>query len=194
MPVASPIAPKSVLRHRPIGQVAPTRQTPRVKRARRSGQTQEAVPPFVRVTSQQTTGHSHWLTWLGVGMLLALAAVLFGQLVVGWATITWDDWHYGRPRTFQIDAVVGHGDSPAHPSHFLALNFHRRIEIIELPGGDPSHTKIYTGPQFYGPGADLVPVTLQFPDPNHRYHPDMIVLFQGTQMAFHNVDGSFQPG
>lgn len=194
MPIAAPLAPKSALRHRPIGQAPPTGQSPRIPRASRTGQTQESVPPFVRVTSQQATGRSHWLTWLGGGMLLALTAVLFGQLVVGWVSLGWDDWHYGRPRTFQIDAVVGHDDSPTNPSHFIALNFHGHIEIIELPGGDPSHTHIYTGPQLYGAGADLVVVTLQFPDPGHTHHADMIVLFQGTQVIFHNVDGTFRPG
>ncbi len=127
-------------------------------------------------------------------MLVALAAVLLGQLVVGWMTVARDDWHYGRPRTFQCDAVVGHADSPAQPSHFIALNLRGHIEVIELPGGDPSRTRIYQGPQIYGPGADLVPVTLQFSDPGHTHHPDMFVLFQGTQVVFHNRDGTFRPG
>ncbi|HET8846357.1 MAG TPA: hypothetical protein VFN35_33150, partial [Ktedonobacteraceae bacterium] len=48
---------------------------------------------------------------------------------------------YGTPRTFQIDAVVGHHDGPAHPSHFEGLNLNGQIEVIELHGGDPSHTQ-----------------------------------------------------
>jgi hypothetical protein len=78
------------------------------------------------------------------------------------------------------------------PSHFLALNLHGRIEIIELPGGDPAHARMYVGPQIYGPGADLVPVTLRFIDPNHTGHPDMLVLFQNSQVVFHNRQDSFQ--
>ena len=40
----------------------------------------------------------------------------------------------------------------------------------------------------------MVPVTLQFVDPHHTHHPDMIVQFQGTQVVFHNVHGAFQAG
>ena len=194
MPVASPLAPKSALCHRPIGQVAPTRQLPRVPRSSRRGQTQE--PPYVRVTSRPavSTQHPHWLVWLGVGMCFSLTAVLFGQIVVGWVTVTWDDWHYGRPRTFQCDTVVGHGDSLEQPSHFIALNLHGNIEVIELSGGEASRTRVYQGPQLYGPGADLVVVTLQFPDPGQTHHPDLLMVFQGTQVVLHHVDGSFRHG
>src|SRR5215468_8572205 len=112
MPVASPLAPKSILRHRPLNQASTTGRSVPVARASRSGQIQEPVPPCMCVTSQQTTSqeHTRWLVWFGVGMLVALAAVLLGQLVVGWITTSLDDWHYGRPRTFQCDAVVGHAD------------------------------------------------------------------------------------
>ena len=55
------------------------------------------------------------------------------------------------------DAVVGHNDSPANPSHFIALNLNRHIVIIELPGADPSKAKIYTGPILLGDGQDLTP-------------------------------------
>src|SRR6266487_4661311 len=48
-----------------------------------------------------------------------------------------DIWHYGYPRTYQTDAVVGHGDSLAHPSHFIAINLDGHLEVIELSGGDP---------------------------------------------------------
>src|SRR5690349_12145390 len=143
MPVASsPLTPKSALRHRPISSTGTTEEPPRVSRASRTQHiTKETVQPFVRTTlPRETSRQGAGLAWLGTGMLVALAAVLLGQLVVGWMTTTWDDWHYGRPRTFQCDAVVGHSDSPAQPSHFIALNLHGHIEVIELPGGDPSHT------------------------------------------------------
>ena len=66
--------------------------------------------------------------------------------------------------------------------------------MIELPAGDASHAKIYLGPRLYGQNADLVPVTLQFVDNRHDHHPDMLVLFQGTRLVFHNTQGTFQPG
>ena len=107
--------------------------------------------------------------------------------------VLWPDLHYGYPRTFQVDAVVGHGDNVAHPSHFLALNLQGRIEIIELPGGDAAHARIFVGPHLYGQNADLVPITLQFVDTRHNHHPDMLVVFEGTQLVFRNAQGTFEP-
>ncbi len=126
-------------------------------------------------------------------MIVALLAVLLGQMMLGWFGTTWDDLHYGRPRTFQTDAFVGH-EVRHTPSHFIVFNLHGRIEILEQPGGDPTKTKIYLGPQITGPGADMIPVTLQFVDPHKTHHPDMLILFQGTQVVFHNVHETFQPG
>ena len=80
----------------------------------------------------------HWSLIFGIGMVVMLALWIGGNMLLTWWTITQDDWHYGRPRTFQTDAVVGHADSPAQPSHFIAINFNRHVEIIELPGGDSS--------------------------------------------------------
>ena len=199
MPVSSPLTPKSVLRHRPItssGEAPKTR--PIVARTSRPApKTKEIVPPFVCSPAQKTSVKKRRsrlnLTSLGIGMMVALVAVLLGQLLIGWFSTTWNDIHYGTPRTYQTDAFVGH-EAGQTASHFIVLNLHGRVEIIELPGGNPSKTKIYIGPQIAGPGADRVPVTVQFVDPHHTHHPDMVVQFQGTQVVFHNVHGVFQPG
>jgi hypothetical protein len=86
---------------------------------------------------------------------------------------------------------VGQNDRPAHPSHFLALNLAGQLEVIEFPGGDAAHAKIYLGPHLYGPDASQVPVTLQFVDGRHNGHPDMIMQFQGEKVIFRNAQGSF---
>jgi hypothetical protein len=135
----------------------------------------------------------HPLFFLGVGMLATLALIAMLSIVTSWFTTTLDDLRYGRPRTFQIDAYVGHNESPGMPSHFLAVNLHGRIEVIELPGGDASHARIYIGPQLYGSDADLIPVTLSFIDVNGDRKPDMIISFQGTQVVFINDQGGFRP-
>jgi len=75
----------------------------------------------------------------------------------------------------------------------LAVNLHGRIEVIELPGGDASHARIYIGPQLYGSDADLIPVTLSFIDVNGDHKPDMIINFQGTRVVFINDQGGFRP-
>jgi hypothetical protein len=135
----------------------------------------------------------HPFVFLGVGMLATLALIAVLSIVTSWFTTTLDDLRYGRPRTFQVDAYVGHNEAPGMPSHFLAVNLHGRIEIIELPGGDASHARIYIGPQLYGSDADLIPVTLSFIDVNGDHKPDMIITFQGTHVVFINDQGGFRP-
>jgi len=126
-------------------------------------------------------------------MLAMLATLAALWVVAGWVNTTLDDLHYGRPRTFQIDAFVGHNESAGIPSHFVALNLHGRLEVIELPGGDPTRAGIYLGPQLYGPNADLVPVTLSFKDVNGDHRLDLILHFQGTQVVFLNTGTGFHP-
>ena len=114
-------------------------------------------------------------------------------MVANWWQVTQDDWHYGRPRTFQVDMVVGHNDSATNPSHFIAINLQRHIEIIELPGGDSSRAKIYTGPTLDGPGQELAVVTLTFKDVNGDRKLDMVVNVQDSHFVFINDSGQFRP-
>jgi hypothetical protein len=204
------LTPKSLLRHRPITPQTAAKQPPPVPRAsrsrasrtqtRRPASKQSTTPASVEVPTWKqasktnttpSTWHPRLLPGIGIGMVLAVLLVMLTQLLIGWIGNLWNDLHYGYPRTYQIDAVVGHHDSATHPSHFLALNLHGQIEIIEWPGGDASHVKIYLGPHAYGAQADLVPVTLRFIDARHGHQPDMVVLFQGEQVVFRNADGLF---
>src|SRR5260370_14099871 len=159
---------RSVLRHRPIvsdpdreGKTGITPVAPRASRLR-SPETEEdkestsgripATPhpkqPRMIPTGTKQRGirRVHPLLYLGIGMIVMLALWTLLTLAVSWGNTTWNDIHYGRPRTFQIDAVVGQNDSAANPSHFIAMNFKRRIEVIEFPGGDASHTRIFIRP------------------------------------------------
>ena len=135
----------------------------------------------------------HWLVFVGLAMFIMILGWVAFSALGNWWQITLDDWHYGRPRTFQTDAVVGHHDSADHPSHFLAINLDRHVLIIELPGGDPSKAKIYTGPVLIGPGQDLAPVTLSFQDVNGDGKPDMIVTIENSHVVFINDSGGFRP-
>src|SRR5713226_6707899 len=145
----------------------------------------------------QPVKYRHAETPKGLLQSGAATAIIGPTLVVivlsNWVSTTLDDLHYGRPRTFQIDAYVGHNEAPGMPSHFVAFNLHGRIEIIELPGGDASHARIYIGPQLYGSDADLIPVTLSFIDVNGDHKPDMIINFQGTHVVFINDQGGLRP-
>jgi hypothetical protein len=230
------IAPKSILRHRPIGESTPpirkrsvvtTAATPLVQRASRprpliaddevtewQHMTGDHIPStpvperrratafqFLAATSLPKAGlfkrgtlqHRHPLFFLGIGMLIALALWTVSSLVFGWLTTTLDDLHYGRPRTFQTDAWVGHNEQGGIPSHFIAINLHGHIEVIEMPGGDATHAHVYIGPQLYSPDSELVPVTLQFVDVNGDHKPDMLITFQGTHAVFINDGQQFRP-
>lgn len=130
---------------------------------------EEPPPPARR--KQRRERRFHWLFFVGLGLVLAM--VLF----VGWGNASAAlaahnlDAKYGYPRTWQTDAVVGHDDSRAHPSHFIFENLHGRILVTEYPGGDPSRFKIYGA----GTVADGVPVTGRFADIKGDGKPEMFV-------------------
>ncbi len=129
-----------------------------------------------------------------IGMVvMALLAVALSSFT-SWWHIHLDDMQYGRPRTFQLDAVVGHGgDSATNPTHFIFMNLNRHIEIIELPGGDSAHARIYPGPILFGDGQDLTPVTAEIRDVNGDGKPDLIIHIQDQQLVFINDGTQFRP-
>lgn len=135
----------------------------------------------------------HWLFFTGVAMLVMVLGWIGLSALGSWWQTTQDDWRYGRPRTYQTDAVVGHHDSAVNPSHFIAMNLKRHIIIIEIPGGDVARSVVYNGPTLLGPGQDLTPVTLSFQDLNHDGQPDMLVNIQGNQFIYLNQHGTFVP-
>ncbi len=128
-----------------------------------------------------------------VGMLLMAALFVMLNTFGSWWQVHQDDVTYGRPRTYQVDAVVGHNDSPGNLSHFLFLNLNRHVVIIELPGGDSTHARIYNGPTLFGDGQDLTPVTAEFRDVNGDGRPDMIVHIQDQRLVFINDGTQFVP-
>lgn len=135
----------------------------------------------------------HWLLFVGLAMLVMILGWLALSAFGSWWQTTQNDWRYGRPRTFQTDAVVGHHDSARTPSHFIAMNLNRHIIVIEIPGGDVSKSVVFSGPTLLGPDQDLTPVTLTFQDVNHDGKPDMIVDVQGSQFIYLNANGTFVP-
>lgn len=165
----------------------PVRQAPQItSRTQQPRQGAYSEEPRAR-------GRAHWLLIFGIGMLAMLALWALGSMLLHWWSVTQDDWRYGRPRTYQTDAVVGHSDSSTNPSHFIAINLNRHVVIIELPGGDPSKAKIYTGPTLLGDGQDLTPVTLSFKDVNGDGLPDMLIHVQDQTIVMINDHEQFRP-
>jgi hypothetical protein len=135
----------------------------------------------------------HWSVYVGIALIIMVAGWIILSAVGSWWTVMQDDLHYGRPRTYQTDSVVGHDDSAASPSHFIALNLNHHVQVIEFPGGDATKAHVYMGPVLIGPGQDLTPVTLLFKDVNHDGKPDMIITVQGSHFVFINDNGQFRP-
>lgn len=180
-----------------VGDVEPERVTNPPRRAsqpaRRASNSVHAPVNTTAPVSARPRARIHPLLFLGLGMLGMLVLWTLLTAGLGWWNDTIDSIHYGNPRTFQMDAIVGHNDSASNPSHFLALNLHGRIEIIEFPGGDGSHARIYLGPQLYGSEADKPPVTLKFVDITGDKKADMLVFFQSSWVVFINDQGTFRP-
>jgi hypothetical protein len=136
----------------------------------------------------------HWLLYIGVGMLFMLTLWVVGSSVLAFGIAKYNDIVYGNPRTFQTNAVVGHGgDSPEHPSHFIAINLNRHIIVVELAAGNPANSYSYAGPYLFGPGGDLTPVTLEFRDVTHHGKPDMLIHIQDQTVVFVNDGTKFRP-
>ncbi len=140
-------------------------------------------------TSPQTW---HWMVPVGLTMTGMVLLALVLQLAWSWGTKIYNDLHYGMPRTTQVDAYVGH-ETGKTLSHFIAENLRGRVLIIELPGGDAQHARIFVGPQISGADADQDPVTLSFVDRNGNHHPDMLVQFGSMEIWYANEHGTFVP-
>ncbi len=147
----------------------------------REVQTEEyaAVPP-----RQQQGRRVHPLAWFGLfGVLLVLGWIGLNA-VTNWYQGVQNDWTYGQQRHFEINAVVGHGDSQTNPSHFTAENTNGQIIVIELPGGNVNKAKIYQIETIPG-NAGNPPVKLSFQDMNADGKPDMLVqIGDGAAMLY----------
>ncbi|BCL83511.1 hypothetical protein ccbrp13_59760 [Ktedonobacteria bacterium brp13] len=123
-------------------------------------------------------------------MLLTVILVSVGGAIGNAWNSYQDNLNYGMPRTYQTDASVGHGPTP---SHFIALNLHSHIEVIELPGDNASKAKIYDGPTLTGSHTDSILVTLVFKDVNHDGKLDIVVQTSTEQYPMINDNGQFRP-
>ena len=212
------LAPKSLIRHRPIDSDTKVTEPPRVPRASRTQTHKPSVTPKPsgatvpidvpvwkhsgkpsrpgsldgkkQLLMQGSPQTWHWTILVGLTMMGMVLLALVVQLVWSWGTGISNDIHYGMPRTTQVDAYVGH-ESGKTPSHFIAENLRGKVLIIEFPGGDVQHARIFVGPQISGTDADQEPITLSFVDHKGDHHPDMIVHFGSVEVWYANQHGTF---
>jgi hypothetical protein len=149
--------------------------------------------PQTNPKRQKRPRSRHWLVYLGVGMLAMLTLWTGLQALGSWWQIHNDDVSYGRPRTYQLDAVFGHSDSTANLTHIIIVNLNRHVIIIELPGGDPSKSRIYSGPTLFGDGQDLTPVTGRAVDVNGDGKLDLVLFLQDQRIVYINDGTQFRP-
>jgi hypothetical protein len=128
-----------------------------------------------------------------LGLLLTILLWSGLTQLITWGSGVLDLVRYGNPRTYQIDAVVGQGDSAQHPSHFLALNLHGQVVIVEFPAGNPARAREFLLPGILGANADQVVVTLRFLDVAHNGSPDMIIDAGSVRTFLVNAAGTFRP-
>jgi hypothetical protein len=150
------------------------------------------LPASRRGAAAQTRRRLHPLFWLGIGALLLLLLWWSISQALAWGTNELNTLQYGYPRTFQIDAVVGQNDTLQHPSHFIALNLHGTITIIDFPAGDATKARDFVLTSLMGPNSDLDPVTLRFVDVNHNGRPDMLINMGGIESVLVNDQGTFR--
>lgn len=150
-----------------------------------------SLQPDVFLLSSKHRGRP--LFFIGIGLMSALILWIGMTQLIAWGTGILDLIHYGNPRTYQIDAVIGQGDSPQHPSHFVAINLHGQIIILEFPAGNPAKMHEFTIPGLIGPQADQTVVKLRFLDVKHNGKPAMIISAGEAQVFLTNTDGTFRP-
>jgi hypothetical protein len=175
-----------------------TTQTPRPQHqselerdTNKEEQDEQDTEPLGSKSTRQQAHRSHWLVYIGYGMLAMLLLWLAAALVLNWWNNYQDDIRYGHPRTYQTDARVGHHDA-ATPSHFIALNLHHQVEVIEFPGGDATHARVYLGPTLTDDNSDSDIVTVSFKDLNGDGKLDMIVSVDNMKYPYLNDNGTFR--
>ncbi|GHO88200.1 hypothetical protein [Dictyobacter formicarum] len=187
------LTPRSALRHRPINN-AFTDIPPwvRASQALQQPRPHHQFPGQAVLLHFQTRFPSASLaTLVSLGMVIMLLLILIGQGIASWTSTVVTDWQYGRPRTFQTDAFVGH-EQTGQPSHFVALNVRGQVEVLELPSNDPSRARLILGPHLSGPQADLIPVTIHFVPSSTPHAPNMRLDIGSTSILFYNTHGQFQ--
>jgi len=101
------------------------------------------------------------LILIGFSLVLMVLGWIALSAVASWWQDTSDTLHYGQVRTYQTD-IVGLHDSSASPTHITVTNFHGKILVTLLPGGDVKEAKLFVGVVLQGDTAGKIPVEAHF--------------------------------
>ena len=137
--------------------------------------------------------HRAQVLMYGVTLILAAIAIyVVVSMLLGKANVLIDDLRYGRPRTTQVNAFVGHDETNGQPTHLIAINLNRQVMVIELPGGDAAKTRTLSGPYLFGANEDLTPLRLHLQDMDGDGNPDLVLDIRQEQLVYLNRDGAFR--
>ena len=146
--------------------------------------TSEPLPP-------EKKDRFHFLTWFGVGMILAVGLMACWNMVLVPAFQNYQDQlHYGDGRISSIDADVGHGGV----STFLAFDRNGQVTIIELPGGEIDHTRLYQTGNLIGSARNHRVITLEVHNVKGYGKPDVVIYVEGMSqpLILYNNGTGFQ--
>ena len=139
---------------------------------------------------------SRWRAASAVHLLtavLALAAILaLGAVGMVRLRALRDDLRYGWPRTTHLDAFLGHQEGRGVPTHLTAMNLHRRLVLIEFPGGDASAPKVQVGPYLFGAQSDATPVRMELRDMDGDGAQDVVLDIDNEWLVYLNRDGGLR--
>ena len=130
-----------------------------------------------------------------VAIVGALAVLLYFGItsLMAWTQVKMDDLKYGRPRTSQLTANVGHGEANGALTHFVAMNLNRQVTVIEFPGGDVTKPRVIVGPYLFGRAEDLTVVKLRVEDVNADDKKDLLVQVKEERLVYINDGAAFRP-
>jgi len=113
------------------------------------------------------------ITWLCIAIIVMGVGWFLFSKIADWWTGVHENIVYGTPfRTFQADQYIGLGDTPDHPDHFIALNLHGVIEVIQLNPLDRKKDAVYV---LANVGNDSTPASLSFRDTTGSGRIDILV-------------------
>jgi len=139
---------------------------------------------------------SPWRVASTLQLLTALltVAALLGLGAAGMARLKGlrDDLRYGWPRASHLDAFLGHQEGRGTPTHLMAMNLHRRVVLIEFPGGDASAPKVQVGPYLFGAQSDATPVRMELRDMDRDGAPDVVLDIENEWLVYLNKDGGLR--
>jgi hypothetical protein len=151
-------------------------------------------PKPTRVITRRRVDRATLVIWLCLALIVMVGGWWLLSAAANWWQGVQDNWTYGiNPRTFQADQYVGLGDSPGHPDHFIALNLHGVIEVVQINPQDHTRDAVYV---LTSVGNESVPASLSFRDVNGDGKIDIVVTIGDSTpytIVMLNNGKSFQP-